>query len=80
MEEAIQLVQRALDGTPDDHPHRTQRLGNLGSHLGERFSRTGDLNDLEEAIRLGQLVSDATSEDLPERVTHLYNQAGRLRT
>ncbi|KAH8654745.1 CHAT domain-containing protein [Ilyonectria robusta] len=78
LEEAIRVGREIIDATPSDHPDRARWLNNLGTHLGDRYSRTGAMADLEEAIRVGQEAVDATSLDHPDRVIFLDNLGLRL--
>ncbi|KAJ6009287.1 CHAT domain-containing protein [Penicillium canescens] len=48
-------------------------LDNLGIRLGDRYSRTGAVTDLEEAILIGRQAVDATSLDHPDRAMYLDN-------
>ncbi|KAL8365101.1 hypothetical protein RB595_004089 [Gaeumannomyces hyphopodioides] len=50
----------------------------VGKHLGDRYSRTGAMADLEEAIRLGREAVDATPLDHPDRAKLLSNLGNRL--
>ncbi|RYP05470.1 hypothetical protein DL765_009834 [Monosporascus sp. GIB2] len=50
LEEAIGVARKAVDATPQDHPDRARRLNNLGVRLGDRYSRTEAISDLEKVI------------------------------
>ena len=41
--------QEAVDATLEDHPDRAVLFSNLGIRLGDRYSETGAMTDLEEA-------------------------------
>ncbi|KAH6871883.1 CHAT domain-containing protein [Thelonectria olida] len=57
---------------------RAAWLNNLGVRLGDRYSRTGAMADLEEAIRVAREAVKATPEDHPDRAGRLNNLGGRL--
>jgi hypothetical protein len=78
LEEAVQVGQRAVSATPDDHPSRPGRLSNLGSALRLLSERTGRLSTLEDAIQTGRQAVDAAPDDHPDRVTYLSNLATAL--
>ncbi|RYP58987.1 hypothetical protein DL771_011041 [Monosporascus sp. 5C6A] len=86
LEEAISVAREAVDATPQDHPDRAARLNNLGNRLGDRYSRTGAMSDLEEAIgmdleeaiRVAREAVDATPQDHPDRAGWLNNLGNRL--
>jgi len=71
--EAIQAIQKAVPATIEVHLSRTLLLDNLGSLLGDRYSRTEAIDDLEEAI----LVAREAVDTIPEGVDGLEH-AGRL--
>jgi tetratricopeptide (TPR) repeat protein len=54
-------------------------LHNLGTQLGNRYSRTGAITDLEEAIRVIQEAVKATPEDHPDWAGYLHNLGIQLR-
>ena len=41
--------------------------------MGDRYSRTGSMNDLQKAIRVGQAAVDVTPEDHLDRALYLNN-------
>ncbi|ORY65355.1 uncharacterized protein BCR38DRAFT_341996, partial [Pseudomassariella vexata] len=46
---------------------RAERLSNLRVRLGNRFSRTGAIADLEEAIQVARHAVEATPEEHLDR-------------
>jgi tetratricopeptide (TPR) repeat protein len=77
--EAIRFGQLALDITPQNHADYAQRHNNVGTYFRERFSRAGDIKDLEEAIRLAQLALGVTPIDHPNHAHYLNNLGVYLR-
>ncbi|KAH7117313.1 CHAT domain-containing protein [Dactylonectria macrodidyma] len=53
-------------------------LNNLGNRLGDRYSRTESMTDLEEAIQVGREATNATPPDHPDRAGRLNNLGIRL--
>ena len=51
LDHALECWQRAVQETPSGSPDLPSRLNNLGNGLRDRYSRTGQLADLEEAVR-----------------------------
>ncbi|KAH7131154.1 CHAT domain-containing protein [Dactylonectria macrodidyma] len=78
LEEAIRTARQAVDSTPDDHPDRAGRLNNLGTKLGQRYGRTGEMVDLEEAIRTARQAVDSTPDDHPHRAAWSNNLGNKL--
>jgi tetratricopeptide (TPR) repeat protein len=64
---------RAVDLTPDGHPHKPLCLSNLGISLWRRFERTDELDDLERAIVTKRRAVDLTPDDHPDKPTRLTN-------
>ncbi|GFG20210.1 hypothetical protein IFM5058_10514 [Aspergillus udagawae] len=73
LEEAITMIRKAVNATPEDHPDRAGRLNNLGLRLGQRYSRTGAMADLQEAIVMIRKAINATPEDHPDQAIFLSN-------
>ncbi|KAI3575573.1 CHAT domain-containing protein [Fusarium oxysporum f. sp. albedinis] len=59
-EEAIELAKEAIALTPKSHPDQAKWLGNLATHLMERFDRSWDLKDLQDAINAASKAADLT--------------------
>ena len=57
---AVILSRKAVNHFPSDHLERPTVIHNLTSCLRARYSRLGDMEDLEEAIRKGQEAVDLT--------------------
>ena len=49
LEEAIQVVQKVINATPQDHSSLAKYLCHLGIRLSNRYFKTGAIVDLEEA-------------------------------
>ena len=54
-------------------------LSNLGARLSDRYSKTGEVANLEESIQLGRQVIDATPKDHPGQARLLCNLGNKLR-
>lgn len=78
LDEAIALLRRVLEVTPDDSPDRPGYQANLGSALSIRFERTGIRADLDEAINNLTAVVEATPADAPGRPMDLSNLGNAL--
>ncbi|KAF5694509.1 hypothetical protein FDENT_1121 [Fusarium denticulatum] len=59
-DEAIKMAKEAINLTPDGHPDQAKWLGNLATHLLERFDRSWDLKDLQAAINAASKAADLT--------------------
>ncbi|EWZ97349.1 hypothetical protein NW765_004281 [Fusarium oxysporum] len=59
-EEAIELAKEAITLTPNSHPDQAKWLGNLATHLMEKFDRSWDLKDLQDAINAASKAADLT--------------------
>lgn len=70
IDEAICTARQAFEATPQDHPDRATKLNNYCLRLMDRYSRTGELADLEEAIHKSREVITFTT-------TYFLNQ-GKL--
>src|SRR5262249_51749939 len=73
LDEAIDLLERALDATRQRHPNQVLWLSNLGFDLTRRFERTGTLGDLDRAVEVDEQAVEITPEDHPDRPTYLSN-------
>ena len=64
-----------------NRPEITNRLlGNLGTFLGSRYERTGDMADLEEAIQITRQAVASTPKDHSNLVSYLSNLGSCLRS
>ncbi|GAB2859698.1 CHAT domain-containing protein [Actinocorallia aurea] len=75
---SIDLWQRIINRTPDDHPALFLLLNNLGVALQTRFAWTGVQEDLELAIDVAGEAVRLTPENDPERSRHLNNLGSSL--
>ncbi|WP_238435388.1 MULTISPECIES: CHAT domain-containing protein [unclassified Frankia] len=80
LDEAIGLLQRAVDAISPDQPDRAIGLSALGLALNSRFERFGELADLEAAINLYRAVVDALPPDHPGRAPMLSTLGNFLRS
>ncbi|CAM5620133.1 CHAT domain-containing protein [Streptomyces tanashiensis] len=70
--------QRIVLHTPADHPGRAAYLSGLGTALGARFERLGDVADLDAAIDAGQKALEATPADHPDHPSYIGNLGNLL--
>jgi hypothetical protein len=80
LEEAIRMVEQAVEATPEDPPDLAMCLENLTNGLAERFERTRRIKDLEGAVRKAEQAVDVTPKDhpaLPARMDNLGNNLAR---
>ncbi|KAH6888911.1 TPR-like protein [Coprinopsis sp. MPI-PUGE-AT-0042] len=78
--EAMAVLYRVVQLTPEGHANLPACLNNLGSSFQRRFERTGDLSDIAEAISAKHRVVQLTPEghaDLPGRLNNLGNSFQR---
>ncbi|KAF8752336.1 TPR-like protein [Rhizoctonia solani] len=71
---SMEYSSRAVELTPDNHPHLPQRLANLGVDYGNRFQRTGDMNDLAKSMEYSSRAVELTPDNhphLPQRLASL---------
>ena len=72
LDDAINLLNRALAATPADHPSRLTILTNLGAALCIRFERIGVSADLDQAIHVLRDALAAIPPDHPSRAATLF--------
>jgi tetratricopeptide (TPR) repeat protein len=73
---AVIIWRRIIAAIPEDHPGHVERLSTLGVALGERFGRTGVIEDLDEAILVIRKAVAATPDghvSLPGMLSNLGN-------
>ncbi|KAF8752140.1 TPR-like protein [Rhizoctonia solani] len=63
---SMEYKSRAVELTPDNHPHLPQQLANLGVDYSDRFERTGDMNDLAKSKDYKSRAVALTSNDHPD--------------
>jgi tetratricopeptide (TPR) repeat protein len=68
LEEAIQIVQKAISRTSEDDPNRAMYLNNLGVQLGDSYARTRVTADLEEAISYHQAALRQLNSSIITRI------------
>jgi hypothetical protein len=60
--------------TRADHPHKASLLASLALLLSERYTRTGEIDDIEKAVQVARVACDSTpksSYSLPMRLDSL---------
>ncbi|MEU8638135.1 hypothetical protein AB0C38_38645 [Amycolatopsis sp. NPDC048633] len=65
LDEAVDVLHRALAGLPTDSPQRGQVLSNLAAALTAQHERSGTEADLEEAVAVLRQAIDATPAESP---------------
>ena len=78
LDQAIALIQQAIDLTPPDSPEWPGYLSNLGVGLRQRYGHTNALVDLEAAIAANQEAAKRTPPDSPQWPSVLGNLATSL--
>ncbi|PPR05158.1 hypothetical protein CVT26_012244 [Gymnopilus dilepis] len=74
--EAIEVLERSVDLTPEGDPDLIERLNNLGNAFLRRFELTGDLEDISGSIekhRHAIRLAPDTFEDLSDMLSNLGN-------
>ncbi|KAH7012886.1 CHAT domain-containing protein [Ilyonectria destructans] len=66
------MTRQAVEAIPNDHPDRAEWLNALGTLLGDRFSQTDTIIDLNEAIIVTKQAIRATPYKHPQRPERLY--------
>jgi tetratricopeptide (TPR) repeat protein len=70
---AVDLLNSAIDATPDNHPDLGGYLSNLGLALRLRYERTGDPDDLDGAVAAGRRSVQAAPDGDPDLGGYLSN-------
>ena len=78
LEEAIRVMEQAIDMTPTGYTNLAPMLNDLGVLLSMRSERTGAIDDLNRAIEIGDKAVTATPLDDPNRAGRLSNLGIRL--
>ncbi len=76
LNQALELWQRAVALTPEGSPDLPSRLNNLALGLSDRYSRTGDLQDLEAARTLYRQACDRGLTVAPEETVRAARNWG----
>ncbi|KAI1359679.1 CHAT domain-containing protein [Xylaria arbuscula] len=85
----VDALKKLVNGTPQDHPKRNERLSTLGKRLGEQYDRTNLLDILVQSIDALNIAVEATpSQDhelqlfqltcLGLRLINLYQRTGSM--
>ncbi|KFY93494.1 hypothetical protein V500_03680, partial [Pseudogymnoascus sp. VKM F-4518 (FW-2643)] len=77
---AMEIIQEAVDLTPQGHSNRPALLNTLGSHLCTKYSLTSEKADLDRAIEVTQEAVDLTPQGHSNRPLWLNNLGTRLST
>ncbi|KAJ6546219.1 CHAT domain-containing protein [Mycena vulgaris] len=72
----VQVIQAAVDLTPDSHPDKPSRLSNLAVSFVVRFERFGDLEDLSKSISMGEDAVCLTPDSHPDKPLRWSNLGG----
>ncbi|KZV64318.1 TPR-like protein [Peniophora sp. CONT] len=72
-DEAISVLQRILDITPDDDPEKPLSLNNLGVYLRSRFELAGEIEDLEAAILIQRRAAEITPDGHLDKPMYMNN-------
>lgn len=78
LDDAINMAERAVQGTPADHPNFTIYLSSAGSKLRRRFECTQQLPDLQRAVRMAEGAVQATPSHSTNYAICLSNLANML--
>ncbi len=78
-DEAVNTIDAAVRGTPDDHPYYAMLLSDLAVALVGRFECFGAPRDQDDAVDAARAAVQATPEDSPHRAMHLGTLASALR-
>jgi hypothetical protein len=73
LNEAIRIIEQAINMTPIGHSHLVAMLQKLGFVLGLRYGWTGNMGDLSRAVEAADMALTATSGDHPDRAALLNN-------
>jgi CHAT domain-containing protein/tetratricopeptide (TPR) repeat protein len=69
----VELLERAVDASPANHPDHPARLSNLGSAMLDRYEIAGDLADLDRAVVALETAYGELPESHPGRPLVLNN-------
>ncbi|KAK7447730.1 hypothetical protein VKT23_013986 [Stygiomarasmius scandens] len=75
---AVQLMEKAIDVLPNDHADKPSWLRFFGLALLSRFECCGELPDIEKAISLLQQAVNLTSDDHEDKLLHLSSLGSAL--
>ncbi|KZV72661.1 hypothetical protein PENSPDRAFT_349146 [Peniophora sp. CONT] len=75
LQDAIEMLQRAVELSPTDATYRCH----LADVLRARFQSLDDTEDLTKAIAMSQVALDSTPDDQPNKAIYLSNHAVSLR-
>ena len=70
---AVDVINMAVDATPQDHPNRAELLNNFRRCLDIRFRRTGSIDDLDRLIDVTSTALHTIPQDHPDRAQMLDN-------
>jgi tetratricopeptide (TPR) repeat protein len=78
LEEGVEVAQRSVDLTPQNHPQRAWHVNSLAGTLGHKYGLTQDIEDLNRAIEIYRQGLSLASQDDPNRAYYLSNLAASL--
>jgi tetratricopeptide (TPR) repeat protein len=79
LEEAIKVLKKAINMTPETHPDWAERVHNLSITIDDKYAWSLEISDLEQAILYHRIAVGATSEEHPGRTAYMYDLAMSLR-
>ncbi|KAJ7193467.1 TPR-like protein [Mycena pura] len=71
--QSVEMLESAVQLTPDGHPDKPSRLNNLGNSLLGRFERLGDLSNINKSVLMFEDAVKLTPDGHPEKPSRLNN-------
>ncbi|KAJ7799593.1 hypothetical protein B0H14DRAFT_3787655 [Mycena olivaceomarginata] len=65
--QSVEMLEDAVQLTPDGHPDKPSRLNNLGNSLSRRFERLGDLSDINKSVLMFEDAVKLTPDGHPDK-------------
>jgi tetratricopeptide (TPR) repeat protein len=78
LDRAVEFAQKSLHHTPSDSPCAASRWNDLGLMLDRRYSRSGEMADLQEAIAAARQAVNSTPNEHVHRPGRLNNLSNKL--
>jgi tetratricopeptide (TPR) repeat protein len=78
LKEALELLHKTVDITPNHHPRLIWALNTLGVQLSRGYDRTYNDDYLDEALQVAQRTIDITPSTDPDLAAHFYNLASNF--
>ncbi|KAJ7199961.1 TPR-like protein [Mycena pura] len=76
--QSVEMLESAVQLTPDGHPDTPSRLSNLGNSLSRRFERLGDLSDINKSVLMFEDAVKLTPDGHPDKPSRLSNLGSSL--